>query len=129
MGRRRGLDLALLWLYRRPVSTALIRPLAWETPHATGAALKGRKDKKKQNKTKQKPHKLSGVNNKRIHNQRPCYLLEGLLGAVSSYTMRTHGKSWDGCLGTWGKSALAHIANREEVTWAAFRSQHTLGFY
>ena len=33
-------DLALLWLWRRPAATALIRPLAWEPPYAKGAALK-----------------------------------------------------------------------------------------
>ena len=31
-------DPALLWLWRRPVATAPIRPLAWEPPYATGAA-------------------------------------------------------------------------------------------
>ena len=30
---------ALLWLWRRPVATASIRPLAWEPPYAEGAAL------------------------------------------------------------------------------------------
>ena len=30
VGHRLGLDLALLWLWRRPVATAPIRPLAWE---------------------------------------------------------------------------------------------------
>ena len=49
VGRRRGLDLALLWLWRsRLVATAPIRPLAWEPPYAAGAALK----KQKKNKTK-----------------------------------------------------------------------------
>ena len=38
-GHRRGLDLALLWLWRRPVATALIWPLVWEPPYAVGAAL------------------------------------------------------------------------------------------
>ena len=38
MGHRRGSDLALLWLWRRPTATAPIRPLAWEPPYATGAA-------------------------------------------------------------------------------------------
>ena len=33
-------DLALLWLWRRPAAAALIRPLTWELPGATGAALK-----------------------------------------------------------------------------------------
>ena len=29
---------ALLWLWRRPVATAQIQPLAWEPPYAVGAA-------------------------------------------------------------------------------------------
>ena len=40
LGCRRGLDLALLWLWCRLAAAALIRPLAWEPPHAMGAALK-----------------------------------------------------------------------------------------
>ena len=40
IGRRHGSDLALLWLWHRPAATILIRPLAWELPCATGAALK-----------------------------------------------------------------------------------------
>ena len=35
-------DLALLWLWCRPAAAAPIRPLAWELPYATGAALKKR---------------------------------------------------------------------------------------
>ena len=35
--------LALLWLWRRPVVVALIRPLAWEPPYAEGMALKSKK--------------------------------------------------------------------------------------
>ena len=50
MGRRCGLDLALLWLWCRPAATALIRPLAWKPPYATGAALKREKEKKKKEK-------------------------------------------------------------------------------
>ena len=38
-------DLALLWLWRRPVTTVLIRPLAWEPPYTTGVAQKRQKDK------------------------------------------------------------------------------------
>ena len=38
---------ALLWLWRRLEATALIRPLAWEPPYASDAALKGEKDQKK----------------------------------------------------------------------------------
>ena len=33
-------DLALLWLWCRPAVIAPIRPLVWEPPYATGAALK-----------------------------------------------------------------------------------------
>ena len=44
VGRRHGLDLALLWLWRRLAAVAPIRPLAREPPHAVGAALKRQKD-------------------------------------------------------------------------------------
>ena len=43
------LDLAWLWRWHRPVATALIRPVAWEPPYATGMALK--------KKTKRHTHK------------------------------------------------------------------------
>ena len=46
VGRRQDVDPALLWLWRRLAATALIRPLAWEPPYATGAALKRQKDQK-----------------------------------------------------------------------------------
>ena len=49
VGRRFGLDPALLWLWRRLAAIALIRPLAWEPPHAEGAALKRQKMKRKEN--------------------------------------------------------------------------------
>ena len=44
VGRRRVLDLVLLWLWCRPVATVPIRPLAWEPPHAVSTALKGQKE-------------------------------------------------------------------------------------
>ena len=47
VGRRRGLDPEMLWLWRRLAATASIRPLAQESPYATGAALKDKKKKKK----------------------------------------------------------------------------------
>ena len=40
-------DLALLWLWCRPVSTAPIGSLAWKLPYAAGAALKRQKKKGK----------------------------------------------------------------------------------
>ena len=51
VGFRRGSDPALLWLWRRPVATAPIRPLAWEPPYAAEAAQRNsKKTKKKQKK-------------------------------------------------------------------------------
>ena len=47
VGRRRGLDPALLWLWRRLAATAPIRPLAWEPPYAAGAAQEMEKRPKK----------------------------------------------------------------------------------
>ena len=47
VGRRRGLDPALLWLWRRLAAPAPIRPLAWEPPCASGVALEKAKRQKK----------------------------------------------------------------------------------
>ena len=38
VGHGRGLDPELLWLWCRPVATAPIQPLAWESPYAPGVA-------------------------------------------------------------------------------------------
>ena len=55
VGRRHGSDPALLWLWRRPVATAPIRPLAWEPPYATGAAQRNSKKTKKKKRKKEGP--------------------------------------------------------------------------
>jgi len=47
VGCRRGLDPELLWLWRTPVATAPIRPLAWEPPYGAGVAQEMAKKKKK----------------------------------------------------------------------------------
>ena len=47
VGRRRGSDPALLWLWHRLEATAQIRPLAWEPPYAAGTAQEMAKRKKK----------------------------------------------------------------------------------
>ena len=47
VGRRRSSDPALLWLWRRPVATAPIRPLGWEPLYAAGAVLEKAKRQKK----------------------------------------------------------------------------------
>ena len=45
VGCKHGLDLGWLWLW--PVATALIQPLAYEPPYATGEALKSQKKEKR----------------------------------------------------------------------------------
>ena len=40
VGCRYGLDLVLLWLWHGIAAAALIQPLAWELPYATGVAQK-----------------------------------------------------------------------------------------
>ena len=47
VGHRRGSDPVLLWLWRRLVAAAPIRPLAWEPLYATGAAQEMAKRQKK----------------------------------------------------------------------------------
>ena len=41
------MDPALLWLWRRLATAALIQSLAWELPCATGTALKRKRKRKK----------------------------------------------------------------------------------
>ena len=64
-------DVALLWLWCRPVPTAPIRPLAWEPPYAEAAAQEmAKRQNKKQKKEKEKGQYNSKLNipNKRSQN-------------------------------------------------------------
>ena len=56
VGRRHGLDPALLWLWSSLAATAPIRHLAWEPPYGAGTALKEQKDEKKKKKTNWDPN-------------------------------------------------------------------------
>ena len=47
IGRRCGSEPRLLWLWRRPVAAAPIRPLAWELPCAACVAIKKPKQNRK----------------------------------------------------------------------------------
>jgi len=47
VGCRRVSDLVWLWLWCRLAAVGPIRPLAWEHPYASGAALEKDKKKKK----------------------------------------------------------------------------------
>ena len=40
VGHKPGSDMTLLWLWYRPAAIALIGPLTWEPPYATGVTLK-----------------------------------------------------------------------------------------
>ena len=55
VGRRCGLDPALLWLWHRLAAPAPTGPLAWEPPSAAGAALEMAKRQKKKKKKKKDP--------------------------------------------------------------------------
>ena len=69
VGRRRGLNPTLLWLWHRLVATtAPIRPLAWEPTYAAGAALEKTKKKKKKKKPKKCASKSMTVLGKEASN-------------------------------------------------------------
>ena len=66
-----GSDPALLWLCCRLAAVALIRPLAWELPCASGTALKSKtktKTKTKQNKTKKHKNQKNPKNKQKKAN-------------------------------------------------------------
>ena len=46
IGHIHGLDPMLLWLWRKLVAAALIRPLAWEFPYTTGVVVNKQAKKK-----------------------------------------------------------------------------------
>ena len=48
VGLRLGSDPTLLWVWCRLATAALIQPLAWEPPHASGATLKKQKNKEEE---------------------------------------------------------------------------------
>ena len=57
VGGRHGSD--LLWLWRRLIAIALIRPLAWEPTYDIGVAPKRQKNKNKKIQLAQKTYKMS----------------------------------------------------------------------
>ena len=58
VGRRYGLNLALLWLWHR-TDAAPIQPVVWECPYAAGIVLK-RKRRKERRKERKKGRKEGG---------------------------------------------------------------------
>ena len=74
VGRRRRSDPLLLWLWCRPVATAPIRPLAWEPPYATEAALeKAKKERKKEKEKKSRKAERAPVRPQRTRVQEPVH--------------------------------------------------------
>ena len=49
VSHRCSLDPTLLWLWCRPEAVGPIRPLAWELPYATGAAIKKKEKNRNEN--------------------------------------------------------------------------------
>ena len=47
VGHRQSSDLVLLWLWHRLAAVAMIQPLVWELPYATGVTLKNKQTQKK----------------------------------------------------------------------------------
>ena len=60
VGCRRGSDPELLWLWRRPVATAPIWPLAWEPPYAVAGVALQKKDQKDKNSKTRKGKRVAG---------------------------------------------------------------------
>ena len=65
VAQRRDSDPTLLWLWRKPVATALIRPLAWEPPYAMGAAQEKAKRQQQQKKAEEETEQIKSYQNVR----------------------------------------------------------------
>ena len=84
VGHRCGLNLALLWLWCRPVAIAPIWPLAWEPPYAKGAALK--RQKKRKEKVQHRYYRA----NIKVH--RAVFLSRGSVDEFSSRLVQALGR-------------------------------------
>ena len=81
VGRRCGLDSKLLWLWCRPAAVAPIKPLAWEPPYASGAALKKKKEKTEKQKLTNELRKPTNIK-KKVYYECIKYLWSSRRGAV-----------------------------------------------
>jgi len=90
VGCRCSLDLVLLWLWRRPVATALIRPLAWEPPYAEGVALKGQKKDKKKKKKKNSLFYVGKKKNLAKYIRIPFYIIKSVYKVGGKTPLEPH---------------------------------------
>ena len=81
IGHRRGSDLALLWLWRRPAAAALIRPQAWESPYTMGTHPPAAQKRAK--KAAGVPPTLTRAPGGRARPRLPCPVQRQALGSVT----------------------------------------------
>ena len=144
VGRRRGSDLALLWLWCRLAATAPIRPLAWEPPYAVETAqekAKRQKDKKKRWKTHlSNNYNLSCCVTSGVfvranwHGFRCVVLTINLTNAFLSIPIwKKFTFTWDGQkipLESWPRAMLTHLPSvivkceRNLTIWTFCRTSH-----
>ena len=75
----------MLWLWRRPVATAPIQPLAWEPPYAAGAA----QEIATTTTTKDKKTKTNKQTNKKTNNEYIFYPKENNEGKINNKLRKT----------------------------------------
>ena len=70
----------MLWLWHRLAATALIGPLAWESPYDTGVALE--KTKRQKNKKKQKKKTTQTYNEVPSHRRQNAIIKKSTSGVL-----------------------------------------------
>ena len=135
MGHRCGSDLVWLWWWQRAAAAALIWTLAWELPHAAGAALKKKTSKKKKKQLEQKHrHGIVLENCKCISILRTRYFCHtqkiGLSHSSSNCKCRSSGQQWVPLIGlqstpVLSRRTVAEGSGRKVLGWGGARSSPT----
>ena len=89
VGCRRGSDPVLLWLWRRLVATAPIRPLSWDSPYAVEASLE--KAKRHTHTQKKKKKKKLGKITKESNHHLKRYIHSLLIVIQAKQALTAHG--------------------------------------
>ena len=74
----------MLWLWRRPVATAPIRPLAWEPPYAVGVVQEMAKRPKKE---KEIEEKILVFSHTHTHTHTHTFLIIAILVPIKWYVI------------------------------------------